>query len=76
MRALSRLFGSFFFVLSCLPVLLAQINPPPRDPHELVTHDPRMLTKPNDRSSEESCRASASSTVPSSALRMACTITG
>jgi hypothetical protein len=50
MRALSRLFGSFFFFLSCLPVLLAQINPPPPDPHELVTHDPRTLTKPNDRS--------------------------
>lgn len=50
MRSLSRLFGPFFFLLSCPPVLLAQINPPPHDPHELVTHDPKMLTKPGDRS--------------------------
>jgi len=50
MRAFSRLCGSFFFLLSCLPVLLAQFNPPPRDPHELVTHDPQTLTKPADRS--------------------------
>jgi hypothetical protein len=30
--------------------ILAQTNPPPADPHEMVTRDPRTLTKPAERS--------------------------
>jgi hypothetical protein len=33
-----------------LPAAFAQTNPPPPDPHELVTHQPRVLTKPAERS--------------------------
>ena len=49
MRATSRLLGSLFFAVSFLPVLVGQTNPPPADPHELVTRDPKTLTKPDDR---------------------------
>jgi hypothetical protein len=36
-------------LLAC-SALFAQTNPPPADPHEMVTRDPRTLTKPADRS--------------------------
>lgn len=51
MRTTSRLFGSLAFVLSCLSALLGQTNPPPPDPHELVTREPKILSKPADRAS-------------------------
>ena len=38
---------------SCLffiPSIFAQTNPPPSDPHELVIHQPRTLSKPAERS--------------------------
>jgi len=50
MRAALCLFGLFAASLCCVPVLCAQTNPPPPDPHEMVTRDPRTLTKPADRS--------------------------
>jgi hypothetical protein len=50
MRAASSIFGSFALILFCLPASLGQTNPPPRDPHEMVTHDPKTLTKLADRS--------------------------
>jgi hypothetical protein len=64
MRTATRLLelGSklFAFSLSCLPAILAlaifdpltsaQTNPPPPDPHEMVTREPRTLTKPAERS--------------------------
>lgn len=37
-------------ILIFSPIILAQTNPPPSDPHEMVTRDPRMLTKPAERS--------------------------
>jgi hypothetical protein len=45
-RYLSAVSLSFLF---CLPATLAQTNPPPADPHELVTRDPHILSKPADR---------------------------
>ncbi len=41
--------------LFCIPAivdqaLFAQTNPPPPDPHEMVTREPRTLTKPAERS--------------------------
>lgn len=50
MRATSRLFGSIPIILLCFPPLLGQTNPPPADPHELVTKQPKTLTKPDERS--------------------------
>jgi hypothetical protein len=52
MRTATRFFGLFASCLFCVPavVVLAQTNPPPPDPHEMVTHQPRTLTKPADRS--------------------------
>jgi hypothetical protein len=59
MRTVARLsasrFGLFAASLFCLPTIFiqaifAQTNPPPPDPHEMVTHEPRTLTKPADRS--------------------------
>ena len=59
MRTVTRLsasrFGLFAASLFCLPTIFiqaifAQTNPPPPDPHEMVTHEPRTLTKPADRS--------------------------
>jgi hypothetical protein len=49
MRTATRLFGPFVFSLLCLPGIFAQTNPPPRDPHELVSREPRTLSKPADR---------------------------
>jgi hypothetical protein len=49
MRTATRLFGPFVFSLLCIPAIFAQTNPPPRDPHELVTRAPRTLSKPADR---------------------------
>ena len=43
-------FGLLVSFLLFLPVAFAQTNPPPPDPHELVTHQPRVLTKPAERS--------------------------
>jgi hypothetical protein len=57
MRTTTRFFGFGLFVSSllCIPgifiqAICAQTNPPPSDPHEMVTHQPRTLTKPADRS--------------------------
>lgn len=50
MRATNRYFGLFAAFLLSAPAILAQTNPPPPDPHEMVTHQPRVLTKPADRS--------------------------
>jgi hypothetical protein len=36
--------------LFCISSVFAQTNPPPPDPHEMVTREPRILTKPADRS--------------------------
>jgi hypothetical protein len=33
-----------------IPVISAQANPPPPDPHEMVTREPRTLSKPAERS--------------------------
>ncbi len=46
-RLFSGLAAAFFF---CLPSSFAQTNGPPPDPREMVTRDPRTLTKPADRS--------------------------
>jgi hypothetical protein len=48
-------FRNFAACLFCLPAIfsqtiLAQTNPPPADPHEMVTREPRTLTNPADRS--------------------------
>jgi hypothetical protein len=47
-----RLFASSLLFMAALvgQTILAQINPPPLDPHEMVTHEPRTLTKPAERS--------------------------
>jgi hypothetical protein len=45
-----RLFGSLVFALFCFSTLFGQTNPPPADPHELVTRDPKILSKPAERS--------------------------
>jgi hypothetical protein len=48
-RTTTRLYAlaaAFFF---CVPAILAQTNPPPKDPHEMVTRQPRVLAKPADR---------------------------
>ena len=66
MRTVTRLFGCGLGFglsaasLSCISAILAltvlhqttfaQINPPPPDSHEMVTREPRTLTKPADRS--------------------------
>src|SRR5208282_3842211 len=59
MRTVTRLFdfrfGWFAVPLFCIPTILiqaifAQTNPPPPDSHEMVTREPRTLTKPADRS--------------------------
>jgi hypothetical protein len=49
MRSRRRLSASALFFLFCLPATVAQTNPPPADPHELVTRDPHILSKPADR---------------------------
>ena len=57
MRTITRCFGFGLLAsaLFCLPAIfsqrtLAQTNPPPYDPHEMVTREPRTLTKPAERS--------------------------
>lgn len=57
MRTASRFFAfaSFAVSLFCVPTIFIQINfaqtnPPPPDPHEMVTRDPKTLTKSADRS--------------------------
>lgn len=50
MPTVRRFIGLFASCLFCLPAVFAQTNPPPSDPHEMVTHEPRTLTKPADRS--------------------------
>jgi hypothetical protein len=49
MRPRRHLRAVFLSSLFCLPVTFAQTNPPPADPHELVTRDPRILSKPAER---------------------------
>jgi hypothetical protein len=48
MRITTRLLV-FAACLFCTPVIFAQTNPPPSDPHEMVTSQPHPLTKPADR---------------------------
>jgi hypothetical protein len=50
MRNTTQLFGLLASFLFCIPAVFAQTNPPPPDPHEIVTRDSRTLTKPADRS--------------------------
>jgi len=55
MRARARFFGLFasslFFISAIFdPAAFAQTNPPPPDSHEMVTREPRTLTKPAERS--------------------------
>jgi hypothetical protein len=49
-RIPTRLFAFFACSLFGIPAIFAQTNPPPPDPHEMVTRQPRTLTKPADRS--------------------------
>lgn len=49
MRTTARLLGLFASSLFCVPAIFAQTNPPPADPHELVTRQPHVLTTPADR---------------------------
>lgn len=49
MRPTARLVGIIASSLLCIPAVFAQTNPPAHDPHEMVTHDPRLLTKADDR---------------------------
>ena len=50
MRTFVRLFGFFACLLSFWPAAtFAQTNPPPPDPHELVTHESHILSKSADR---------------------------
>lgn len=50
MRAPTRFLGLAASCLVLAPALFAQTNPPPPDPHEMVTREPRTLTKPSERS--------------------------
>jgi hypothetical protein len=50
MRPRRHLLAVLLSSLFCLPASFAQTNPPPDDPHEMLTHDPRILSKPADRS--------------------------
>jgi hypothetical protein len=50
MRTTTRFFGLFAPSLLCIAVISAQTNPPPSDPHEMVTREPRTLSKPAERS--------------------------
>jgi hypothetical protein len=50
MQTSARFFGLFAPSLLCIPVTFAQTNPPPPDPHEIVTREPRTLSKPAERS--------------------------
>jgi hypothetical protein len=46
----ARFFGVIVFSLLCAPAIFAQTNPPPSDPHEMVTRQPHVLSKPADHS--------------------------
>lgn len=50
MRTTPRFLGFFALFLVCVPANFAQINPPPPDPHEMVTGEARLLSKLADRS--------------------------
>jgi hypothetical protein len=50
MPTITRISGLIASCLFCIPAVFAQTNPPPPDPHEMVTRQPRVLTKPADRS--------------------------
>jgi hypothetical protein len=50
MRTAAWLFGLIAAPLLCISSIYAQTNPPPHDVHEMVTREPRTLTKPADRS--------------------------
>jgi hypothetical protein len=45
-----RFVGSLALALSCFSAALGQTNPPPADPHELVTGEPKIVSKSGDRS--------------------------
>src|ERR1700733_4478602 len=49
MRTTPRFFGFFVVSLLWVPAVLAQTDPPPPDPHEMVTREPHTLSKPADR---------------------------
>jgi hypothetical protein len=49
MRTRTRFFGLFAPSLLGIPAILAQTNPPPPDPHEMVTREPHTLSKPAER---------------------------
>jgi hypothetical protein len=49
MRTMPRFFGFFVISLLWIPAVLAQTDPPPPDPHEMVTREPHILSKPADR---------------------------
>jgi hypothetical protein len=50
MRAITRLVASLAFAFICFSTALGQTNPPPPDPHEMVTREPKLLSKTTDRS--------------------------
>ena len=50
MRASIRVSGLLALSLFLVPLIFAQTNPPPSDPHELVIHQPRTLSSPAERS--------------------------
>jgi hypothetical protein len=50
MRPTTRLVGIFAATLLFVPAIFAQTNPPAHDPNEFVTHEPRVLTRTDDRS--------------------------
>ncbi|MGA8144816.1 MAG: hypothetical protein WB987_13085 [Candidatus Acidiferrales bacterium] len=50
MQIATRLTGFFAACLLLIPAIFAQTNPPPSDPHEPVTHQPRTLSNPAERS--------------------------
>jgi len=49
MRISTPFFGLLAPSLLCIPVIFAQTNPPPFDPHEMVTREPHTLSKPAER---------------------------
>jgi hypothetical protein len=50
MRTSARFFGLFAPSLLCIPLISAQSNTPPPDPHEMVRREPHTLSKPAERS--------------------------
>jgi hypothetical protein len=53
MRSSGLSIGLIVASLLSVPAMLAQTNPPPPDPHEMVTHEPRTLTKKDDRAAAQ-----------------------